>query len=79
MAPPKYLPLQEVPEFLLKMYTRLWIFFILGGLLGLACEKVHPKLGSFMVKNLILPQSSIKRANAQGIDTVVPVHKVQNF
>ena len=30
VVPSKCLRLQEVPEFLLKMYTRLWIFFILG-------------------------------------------------
>ena len=36
---PKCLRLQEVPEFLLKMYPRFWIFFILGGLLGFVCKK----------------------------------------
>ena len=39
VVPPKCLHLQEVPEFLLTMYTQFWIFFILGGLLGLVCEK----------------------------------------
>ena len=33
----------------------------------------------FIVKNLILTRSPIKRADAPGIDTVVPAHKVQNF
>ena len=39
---------------------------------------IHSKV-LLMAKNLILSQSSIKRANAQGIDTVVPAHKAQNF
>ena len=39
---------------------------------------IHSKV-LFIVKNLILSQSSIKRANTLGIDTVVSAHKVKNF
>ena len=41
-------------KFLLKMYTGFWIFFILGGLLGLVCENFRDDGNVTSLENMII-------------------------